>query len=112
MTVKIEVFTSPTCPHCPSAVMLAQNVAKERADVKVVISSTATSEGSKRARLMDVMTVPTIFVKGSEFDRIGFRGTPPKSKLLDAVDISLGIKSWPDKSDSKSFLQKIRERYL
>jgi len=30
---KIEVFTSPTCPHCPSAVKLAKELEQERDDV-------------------------------------------------------------------------------
>ena len=107
MTVKIEVFTSPTCPHCPSAKMLAMQVQKERDDVKVIETSTATKQGSRRADLMNVMSVPTLFVKGPHFDRIGFRGTPSKDKLLEAIDISLGLKEW---EKPKTFVEKIKNK--
>lgn len=107
MTTKIEVFTSPTCPYCPSAVKLAKEVEKERDEVKVIEQSTATKEGNRRAKLLNVMSVPTVFVKGPEFDRIGFRGTPPKDKLLEAIDISLGLKEW---EPPKSFLEKLKEK--
>lgn len=111
MTAKIEVFTSPTCPHCPSAVNLAKEIAKERDDVKVELTSTATNHGSKRARTLDVMSVPTTFVTGPEFDRIGFRGLPKKSSLIDAIDISLGLKSWEETvKNNKSIFQKIKEK--
>ena len=107
MVVTIEVFTSPTCPHCSHAKNLAVQVAKECEDVKVVETSTATSKGSRRARMLNVMSVPSVFVKGPEFDRIGFRGLPPKSRLVDAVKISKGIKKWEEK---KSFSERLREK--
>ncbi|MFH1590188.1 MAG: glutaredoxin domain-containing protein [archaeon] len=107
MTVKIELFTSPTCPHCPSAKNLTYQVGKEVEGVKVVETSTATKQGSKRARSMDVMSVPTIFVTGPEFERIGFRGTPSKSRLLDAIAISNGEKKW---EEPKSFMEKLKEK--
>jgi hypothetical protein len=46
---KIEVFTSPTCPFCPSALKLALEIEKERSDVKVLESSTGTNQGQRRA---------------------------------------------------------------
>ncbi len=107
MTSTIELFTSPTCPHCPPAKMLAQKVAKERDDVKVVETSVATKQGSKRAKTLNVMSVPTVFVKGPEFDRIGFRGLPPKDKLVEAIDISLGLKEW---EEPKGFFERIKEK--
>ncbi len=109
MTVTIEIFTSPTCPHCPPAKKLALQVAKERADdnVKVVETSIMTKEGSEKAQSLGVFGVPAIFVKGPKFDRMGFRGLPPKQKLLDSIDIGLGKKEW---KESKSLLQSIKEK--
>lgn len=89
----IEIFTSPTCPHCPGALELAREVEQERKDVEVVELSTTTQEGIKKAQEFNVMTVPTIFVKGQEHNEIlGFRGTPSKERLIKAVEISLGFK--------------------
>ena len=112
MAAKIEVFTSPTCPHCPSAVNLARQIEKERDDVKMVISSMATNQGSRRAKMLNVMSVPTLFVTGpGTEERIGFRGLPPKTRLLDAVDISLGIKSWEDiQKENKGLFQRLKEK--
>jgi|FLOH01.1.fsa_nt_gi thioredoxin 1 len=107
MISKIEVFTSPTCPHCPSALNLAKQIEKERSDVKVIETSSISSQGRKRAQMYNVMSVPTVFVNGPHFDRIGFRGTPPKSKLLEAIDISLGLKEW---TEPKSFIERIKEK--
>lgn len=107
MTVKIEIFTSPTCPNCPPAKNLVYQISKEVDDVKVVEMSTATKQGSRRAQSLHVMSVPTIFVTGPEFDRMGFRGLPPKQGLLDAIAIAKGEKKW---EEPKSFMQKLKEK--
>ncbi len=103
--VKIEVFTSPTCPHCRWAIKVSQEIEGERADVKVVETSTATREGSKRAEIYGVISVPTVFVKGPKSDIIAFRGTPMKKELNHAIDISLGRSQMPEKS--QGFFSKI-----
>ena len=91
---KIEVYTSPTCPYCPSAVKLVNRVAKGRNDVKVSVVNTATSKGSRRAKKFGIMSVPTVLVTGPATNEIiGFRGTPSEKKLLEAIDIALGKSS-------------------
>lgn len=107
MTVKIEIFTSPTCPNCPSAKNLVREIGKEIDDVKVVETTTATKQGSRRARSLNIMSVPTIFVTGPEFGRIGFRGLPPRQRLLDAIAIAKGEKKW---EEPKSLMQKLKEK--
>ena len=47
---RIEIFTSPTCPHCPGALELAREVEREREDVEVVELSTLSEEGRKKAQ--------------------------------------------------------------
>lgn len=102
---KIEVFTSPTCPHCPTALRLAKEVESERDDVKVIETSTGTQQGHRRAEQFNIMTVPTVFVKGPKHDIIGFRGPPMKKELLHAIDISLGLSKLPEKK--QGFLSRI-----
>ncbi len=110
MVATIEVFTSPTCPHCPSAVKLAKELAKEMDDVKVIESSTATSQGQKRAQKYSIMTVPTVLVSGpSHPQKIGLQGTPPKSSLIKAVEVSLGLRQW-EKEKQKSFFSKLLKK--
>jgi thioredoxin 1 len=105
---KIEVFTSPRCPHCHPALDLAKQIEKERDDVKVIELNTATPHGSRKARQLSIMAVPTIFVKGPSYPQdIGFRGLPSKKGLLKAIDISLGKAEWEEK---KGFLKSIAEK--
>ena len=92
MKAKIEVFTSPTCPHCPSAIRLAKELASERDDVRVIESSLAIGKNRKRAERLGVMSTPTLFITGPAIQhRIGFRGTPSKKSLIKAVNIALGL---------------------
>ena len=106
--VRIQVFTSPTCPHCHPALDLAKQIEKERDDVKVTELSTATPHGHRKAEQLGVMAVPTIFVKGPAYPQdIGFKGLPSKKGLLKAIDISLGKAEWEEK---KGFLKSIIEK--
>jgi len=87
----IEVFTSPTCPHCPSAINLTSQVKEEREDVELHIWSTSTEEGVERARQFNVFSVPTIFVRGPGHNEIlAFKGAPSKERLNKAINITLG----------------------
>ncbi len=105
---KIEIFTSPTCPHCHSAVSLAREIAKEREDVKVIEMSTITPDGRKRAQQLGIMAVPTIFVRGPAYQPIGIRETPSKQGLSKAIDISLGLSEW---EEEKGCFGKLKEKF-
>ncbi len=92
MKVKVEVFTSPTCPHCPAAVRLAKSVEERIPDViKVVETSSGTHFGFQRMKKFNIMATPTIIISGPAIhDKIGFRGTPSKEKLLKAISEASG----------------------
>ena len=65
--VKIEVYFSPVCPHCPGAKRLVADVASRyegRVDVEEV--DTFTHDGIKRGMANDVMVVPTVFIDGEK----------------------------------------------
>jgi len=106
---RIEVFTSPTCPHCPHAWALAQEINRERDDVKIIELSTASKEGRRKADKYHIMSVPTIIIKGSFGEPIGLQGVPAKSSFNKAIDISLGIKEW---EEPKSLWQSIKEKFF
>lgn len=107
--VKIEVFTSPTCPHCPHAKKAAAEFAKNNEGVKVVETSTATSQGRKRSTNFGIRSVPTLFITGpATNERIGFVGTPSQSQLDKMVKIALGKENWPEQE--KGFFSKIVEK--
>lgn len=95
--VKIEVFTSPTCPHCPHAKKAAMKFAEAREDIKVIETTTASPNGRKRADSFGVRGVPTLFITGPGTDeRIGFVGTPSQSQLSKMAGIALGQDEWPE----------------
>ena len=95
---KIEIFTSPTCPHCPSAKRIAEEITNDRNDVKVVETSTHSKKGQKRAKSLQVRSLPTIFVTSTEYEgKIGHVGTPSKDRLSQMVNIALGLEDWPEK---------------
>ncbi|MBT3463647.1 hypothetical protein HOD20_06250 [archaeon] len=104
----VEVFTSPTCPHCPSAKKIAKEVCDKREDVKFLETSTMTSKGSKRAQKFDVRGVPTLIITGpGTNERIGYVGTPSKDSLNNMINIALGKEKWKEK---KSILDKISKK--
>ncbi|MFZ2409991.1 MAG: thioredoxin family protein [Candidatus Methanoperedens sp.] len=74
----IEVFTSPTCPHCPKALEMARQVAMEMLGIKVIEQSTATPQGFAKAAYYSVQAVPTVFINGKR----AFVGAPPSIEAL------------------------------
>lgn len=74
----IEVFTSPTCPHCPSALLMAKELAAQMPGIRVVEQSTATPQGYAKAAFYGVQAVPTIFINGKR----AFVGAPPSIEAL------------------------------
>ena len=79
MVFKVEVFTSPTCPHCPGAVKLVEAAKKELGDnLDVTIYNTMTEEGRKLAIDYGIMAVPAIAIDGE----VKFIGAPSYDELM------------------------------
>ena len=76
--IVIEVFSSPTCPHCPSALLMAKELAAQMPGIRVVEQSTATPQGYAKAAFYGVQAVPTIFINGKR----AFVGAPPSMEAL------------------------------
>ena len=85
--VKIEVYFSPVCPHCPGAKKLVAEVASRYGDsVEVEEVNTYTPEGIKRGMANEVMSVPAVFVEGEQ-KLVGF---PFKEEeLIASIDEAL-----------------------
>jgi thioredoxin 1 len=77
-SVVIEVFTSPTCPHCPEALAMVKQVAMQMPGIQIGELSTATPQGYAKATLYNVQAVPTIFINGKR----AFVGAPPSIGAL------------------------------
>ena len=82
MPVKIEVYTSPTCPYCPHAVKLLDEVAPSFGqNVTVEEVNSWSEEGQTRALKYGIMAVPTIVING----KVRFVGVPKKDELVRAI---------------------------
>ena len=85
--VKIEVYFSPVCPHCPGAKKLVGEVAV-RYDGKVEVEEvdTFTAEGIKRGMANEVMSVPTVIIDGEK----RFVGFPfPEGDLVASIEAAI-----------------------
>lgn len=83
--VHVQVFSTPTCPHCPRAVRLAYRFALESAHVTAdAIEVTGYPD---LARRYAVSAVPKTIVGESE----EFLGAPPEETLLRHVQRAAGI---------------------
>lgn len=82
--LKIEIYTSPTCPYCPAARrMLQKAVGIYKEAINVTEVSVASPEGQKLALIYSIQATPTIVVDGD----VKFRGPPPsESHLFDEIE--------------------------
>jgi len=64
MTVKIELFYSPTCPYCPEAKRILLEALEEEIDQEFHIEevNVFSSEGLERAKKYDIISVPAIII--------------------------------------------------
>ena len=84
MAIKVEVFSTNSCPHCPSAIDAAQ-VAKDKLgdaiDVEVV-KIDESKENYERAIQYQIMAVPTIVINGD----VAFVGAPSEDELIEKLE--------------------------
>ena len=85
--VKIEVYFSPVCPHCPGAKKLVAEVAaRYGGKVEVEEVDTYTAEGIERGMAKEVMSVPTVFIDGER----SFVGFPfPEEDLVASIEAAI-----------------------
>ena len=84
MAIKVEVFSTNSCPHCPSAIEAAQ-VAKDKLgdaiDVEV-IKIDESMENRQKAIDYQIMAVPTIVINGE----VTFVGAPSEAELIEKLE--------------------------
>ena len=84
--VKLEIFFSPVCPHCPQARELVSKVATRYPQVEFIEVNTYTEAGIDRGMSMKVMAVPTVAID----DEIKLVGWPfSESDLTKHIDAAL-----------------------
>ncbi len=84
MTVKLEVYTSKTCPYCPMAEEAAQAAVKELGDV-VEYEHLDVDENMDKVRQHQIMSVPTVVID----DEVAFIGAPQASELIEKIKTKL-----------------------
>ena len=83
MAIKIEVFSSNSCPHCPGAIKVAQDVQNNMdLDIEVEILNVNDPENMKKARDYQLMAVPTIAING----KVEFVGAPTEDQLVSKIN--------------------------
>ena len=100
--IRVLVFVSPKCSHCPAAEALVKRIAPEYQNQGLSYQKirTKTSEGKKLSQEYNVLATPTILFldkSGKEIKRIV--GVPSENNLRGDIESALGIK--------KSFFSKI-----
>lgn len=80
MVVKVEVFTSPSCPYCPMAIDVVDAVKKEmQGDIEV--EKIDIMQNREKAVEYGLMAVPAVAINGV----IKFVGAPQREELEKAI---------------------------
>ena len=80
MSVKIEVFTSPSCPYCPMAIEVVDAVKKEMQD-DIEVEKIDIMQDREKAIEYGLMAVPAVALNGV----VKFVGAPEKEDLKNAI---------------------------
>ncbi|NCN69001.1 MAG: hypothetical protein COV98_05555 [Candidatus Altarchaeum sp. CG12_big_fil_rev_8_21_14_0_65_33_22] len=106
-TLLIEVFTSPTCPHCPAAVKATKELFEKYNELKSDVTwkevSTGTPSGSSKARSYGISSVPTIIMTNLKTnERFGIVGVPGDKKYLNMIYKGIGKSSEKEKNSQEN----------
>ena len=77
MVVKVEVFTSDSCPHCPAAVNVANEAKEVLGDAAdIIVCNIASEENRQKAIGLGIMAIN---------DEVAFVGAPALDELVNKV---------------------------
>ncbi len=89
MAIKVEVFSTSTCPHCPAAIDAAEKAKDKLGDAidveSVKIDDPEHPENRQRAIDHQIMAVPTIVIEGE----VAFLGAPTEDELIEKLESML-----------------------
>ena len=89
MAIKVEVFSTSTCPHCPAAIDAAEKAKGklgDKIDVESIkIDDPAHPENRQRAIDYQIMAVPTVVIDGE----VSFVGAPSEDELITQLESKL-----------------------
>ena len=86
MVIKVEVFSTSTCPHCPAAIDAAEKAKDKLGDQidveSVKIDDPNNPENRQRAMDYQIMAVPTVVINGE----VSFVGAPSDVELIEKLE--------------------------
>ncbi len=86
MAIKVEVFSTSTCPHCPAAIDAAEKAKDKLGDAidveSVKIDDMNNPENRQRAMDYQIMAVPTVVIDGE----VAFVGAPSEDELIGKLE--------------------------
>lgn len=89
MAIKVEVFSTSTCPHCPAAIEAAEKAKEKLGDAieveAIKVDDPSNPENRQRAIDYQIMAVPTIVIDGE----VTFVGAPSEEELIDVLESKL-----------------------
>ncbi|AMD17949.1 thioredoxin [Methanobrevibacter sp. YE315] len=87
MAIKVEVFSTNSCPHCPAAIdaaLKAKDKLGDAIDVEV-LKIDESKENYQKAIDYQIMAVPTIVIDGD----VVFVGAPSDFELIEKLESML-----------------------
>ncbi len=87
MAIKVEVFSTNSCPHCPAAIDAAQKAKDKLGDAidVEVLKIDESKDNYQRAIDYQIMAVPTIVINGD----VVFVGAPTDFELIEKLESML-----------------------
>ena len=84
MAIKVEIFSTNSCPHCPAAIDSAQQAKDKLGDAIDVesIKIDESEENRQRAMNYQIMAVPTVVIDGE----VAFVGAPSDAELIGKLE--------------------------
>ena len=81
--VRIRVFVTPTCPHCPRAVRSANKYAM--INKNIIAEGIEAIEFEELSKKYNVMAVPKIVISINDKDMLEFEGAYPDAMFIDKI---------------------------
>jgi len=110
--MKVMLFWSPTCPHCPPARELIHKIKDSRKDFDLSEYQPGTAEARDKYLEYNVTSTPTFIIIGPGYpDNIGLRGSQSEKVLNKYLDIAAGKKQMQSKQSIISLLRTLFKKF-
>ncbi|MGM5481469.1 MAG: thioredoxin domain-containing protein [Nanobdellota archaeon] len=106
------LFTSMTCPHCPQAKKVFEQVSEDRDDTEFHNMMMHEPQAQQLAKQFGVQSVPTFIIYGPSHENpMGLVGTQSDETLNKYINIAIGKQDLQEKQEEarekKPFLKRL-----